>query len=155
MLYLGILNFSNQILCIIPKNMEIYVEIANTFGDRLLEETNKILGNIKKVRKLERLRDEYLDYNNKNLPLEKVYFCLRGLKSEENFYFVKNQFQNFKISDMSLEEKKLLLEEFFFAQTQNPSFHDLELFIKQFHQLIHNVDFANHPYSIYMLKKLM
>ncbi len=45
-LYLGILNHNNQIICILPNDLLIYVEIANTMKNELLQNTNLILDSI-------------------------------------------------------------------------------------------------------------
>lgn len=35
-LYLGILNHNNEVICILPKDMLIFIEVANTMKGELL-----------------------------------------------------------------------------------------------------------------------
>ena len=69
LLFTGVLNYRSQILCPIPENILVFIEIANTFADTLLIKLNNVLEKLPKSKKIEKIQDE-IDYDCKNLNLK-------------------------------------------------------------------------------------
>jgi hypothetical protein len=45
-LYLEVLNYNNELICILPKNLYIFVEVANSMKNELKLKLNNILDNV-------------------------------------------------------------------------------------------------------------
>ena len=89
LLFTGVLNYRSQILCPIPENILVFIEIANTFADTLLIKLNNILEKLPRSIKIEKIQD-VMDYDCQNLNLKQTYFYLFGLQNPGDDYFVSN-----------------------------------------------------------------
>ena len=80
-LFLGIINYNNEEFFVVPEEMYIYIEVANSLNEVLFNRLKSVinLGEEVKLITLKGIKNR-IDYKNKDLNFHRVLYHLYGLR---------------------------------------------------------------------------
>ena len=132
----------------LPEGSKIFIEVANTFDDFLYKSLNflKLLP-----------RDHITEFDiNKIKPSEKILYVCNYLKSykKQSISFEDFNFPGKVFEILSLSEIRALLESYFLPNCDNnPSFHQLTVFVNVLASLFQNLENSSYSAEVIQIMK--